>query len=158
MCYSFLQNYNFSAYTKTSIIAPTQIGHEHYTYDANGNPTLVENDSLGTEQGNRNSKDDFGKRRNANGSYRITESTITVFEGTLIADANRDDAKHKGLTLEQAISGVAGHELVHATDAKEINRDIRHEIKNRTPRNDREVLPNKVEQEIIEESKTLNKQ
>ena len=25
--------------------APTQIGHEHYTYDANGNPVLVENDS-----------------------------------------------------------------------------------------------------------------
>ena len=24
---------------------PTQIGHEHYTYDANGNPTLVTNDS-----------------------------------------------------------------------------------------------------------------
>ena len=30
--------------------APSQIGHEHYTYDANGNPTLVENDSLGTER------------------------------------------------------------------------------------------------------------
>ncbi len=32
---------------KCSIIdtAPTQIGHEHYTYDANGNPTRVENDS-----------------------------------------------------------------------------------------------------------------
>ena len=30
--------------------APTQIGHEHYTYDANGNPTLLENDSLGTER------------------------------------------------------------------------------------------------------------
>ena len=30
--------------------APTQIGHEHYTYDANCNPTLVENDSLGTER------------------------------------------------------------------------------------------------------------
>ena len=30
--------------------APTQIGHEHYIYDANGNPTLVENDSLGTER------------------------------------------------------------------------------------------------------------
>ncbi len=30
--------------------APTQIEHEHYTYDANGNPTLVENDSLGTER------------------------------------------------------------------------------------------------------------
>ena len=50
MWYSFLQNYNFSAYTKTAIIAPTQIGHEHYTYDANGNPTLVENDSLNTER------------------------------------------------------------------------------------------------------------
>ena len=30
--------------------APTQIGYEHYTYDANGNPTLVENDSLNTER------------------------------------------------------------------------------------------------------------
>ena len=30
--------------------APTQIGHEHYTNDANGNPTLVENDSLNTER------------------------------------------------------------------------------------------------------------
>ena len=30
--------------------APTQIGHEHYTYDTNGNPTLVEDDSLNTER------------------------------------------------------------------------------------------------------------
>ena len=29
--------------------APSQIGHERYTYDANGNPTLVEDDSLNTE-------------------------------------------------------------------------------------------------------------
>ena len=28
--------------------APSQIGHEHYTYDANGNPTRVENDSTTT--------------------------------------------------------------------------------------------------------------
>ena len=28
--------------------APTQIGHDHYTYDANGNPTLVTNDSTNT--------------------------------------------------------------------------------------------------------------
>ena len=34
----------------TAPTAPTQIGHEHYTYDANGNPTLVENDSLNTER------------------------------------------------------------------------------------------------------------
>jgi len=29
---------------------PSQIGHERYTYDANGNTTLVENDSLNTER------------------------------------------------------------------------------------------------------------
>ena len=28
--------------------APTQVGHDHYTYDANGNPTLVTNDSTNT--------------------------------------------------------------------------------------------------------------
>ena len=27
---------------------PTQIGHDHYAYDANGNPTLVTNDSTNT--------------------------------------------------------------------------------------------------------------
>ena len=31
-------------------IAPSQIGHERYTYDANGNPTLVEDDSLNMER------------------------------------------------------------------------------------------------------------
>ncbi len=38
--------------TKTAITptTPTQIGHEHYTYDANGNLVLVENDSLNTER------------------------------------------------------------------------------------------------------------
>ena len=30
--------------------APTQVGHDHYTYDANGNPILVENDSHNTER------------------------------------------------------------------------------------------------------------
>ena len=30
--------------------APSQIGHERYAYDANGNPTLVEDDSLNTER------------------------------------------------------------------------------------------------------------
>ena len=28
--------------------APTQIGHDHYTYDSNGNPMLVTNDSTNT--------------------------------------------------------------------------------------------------------------
>ena len=46
------QSYGFTYKYEDSnhLTAPTQIGHEHYTYDANGNPTLVENDSLGTER------------------------------------------------------------------------------------------------------------
>ena len=44
--YDFMYKYEDSNHPT----APTQIGHEHYTYDANGNPTLVENDSLGTER------------------------------------------------------------------------------------------------------------
>ena len=34
--------------TATTRRLPIQIGHDHYTYDANGNPTLVTNDSTNT--------------------------------------------------------------------------------------------------------------
>ena len=46
------QSYDFTYQYEDSNhpTAPTQIGHEHYTYDANGNPTLVEDDSLNTER------------------------------------------------------------------------------------------------------------
>ena len=46
------QSYDFTYQYEDSNhpTAPTQIGHEHYTYDANGNPTLVENDSLNSER------------------------------------------------------------------------------------------------------------
>ncbi len=44
------KSYNFSYKYEDSDhpTAPTQIGHDHYTYDANGNPTLVTNDSANT--------------------------------------------------------------------------------------------------------------
>ena len=44
------RSYNFAyKYEDTTHpTAPTLIGHEHYTYDANGNPTLVTNDSTNT--------------------------------------------------------------------------------------------------------------
>src|SRR5574344_838971 len=44
------QSYNFTYKyeDENHPTAPTQIGHDHYTYDANGNPTLVENDSTNT--------------------------------------------------------------------------------------------------------------
>ena len=44
------KSYNFAYKYEDSKrpTAPTQIGHDHYTYDANGNPTLVTNDSANT--------------------------------------------------------------------------------------------------------------
>ena len=44
------KSYNFAYKYEDSNhpTAPTQIGHNHYTYDANGNPTLVTNDSTNT--------------------------------------------------------------------------------------------------------------
>jgi len=44
------KSYNFAYKYEDSNhpTAPTQIGHHHYTYDANGNPTLVTNDSTNT--------------------------------------------------------------------------------------------------------------
>ena len=42
--YNFAYKYEDSKHPT----APTQIGHDHYTYDANGNPTLVTNDSANT--------------------------------------------------------------------------------------------------------------
>ena len=44
------RSYNFAYKYEDSNhpTAPTQIGHDHYTYDANGNPTLVTNDSTNT--------------------------------------------------------------------------------------------------------------
>ena len=46
------KSYNFSYKYEDSDhpTAPTQIGHDHYTYDANGNPTLVTNDSTNTNR------------------------------------------------------------------------------------------------------------
>ena len=75
--YDFMYKYEDSNHPTT----PTQIGHEHYTYDANGNPTLVENDSLGTETRKENGKiqltvyvhpqGDAGRR-----AYFSTESNV----------------------------------------------------------------------------------
>ena len=44
------KSYNFAYKYEDSNhpTAPTQSGHDHYTYDANGNPTLVTNDSTNT--------------------------------------------------------------------------------------------------------------
>ena len=71
-----------------------------------------------------NSNDNYGRKVDKNGKYGITSATITIFEGNLIEDDKTSKPKHKGLTLEQAIGAVAGHEIIHATDKSEIDKDI----------------------------------
>lgn len=109
-----------------------------------------------TIQGNSNEKDNYGKVTNADGTYGIKEASITIYEGS-IKEGIKDGSglKHEGLTTDQAIGAVAGHEIVHATDKTEINKDIKYELKNggnERPDSPRETKPNAVEQKIINES------
>jgi len=111
-----------------------------------------------TIQGNNNKDDNYGRSKDADGTYRIKEASITIFEGTIkegIKEGTR--LKHSGLELEQAIGAVVGHEGIHATDKAEIHKDISAQQKNK-PWKEREDKPNEVETKIIEESKKINKQ
>jgi RHS repeat-associated protein len=113
-----------------------------------------------TVPGNYNSKDNYGKKVNADGTYGIKEAAITIYEGTITADAATKDPKHAGLTTDQAIGAVAGHEIVHATNKGEINKDLIAEQTGGTQakvrETSREIKPNQVESEIIYQSKKLN--
>ena len=65
------------------------------------------------------------------------------------------------MTTDEAIGAVAGHEIVHATDESEINKDVKVEQTGTKAQQDardisREVKPNQVERKIIEESKKIN--
>ena len=111
----------------------------------------------GTIQGNMNESDNYGKKVNADGNYGIKEASITIYEGT-IKEGIKDGSglKHEGLTMEQAIGAVAGHEIVHGTDKAEINKDLQYEQKNggaTRPGSAREKKPEKVENKIITQSK-----
>ena len=59
--------------------------------------------------------------------------------------------------MEQAIGAVAGHEIIHASDKSEIDKDISYEMKHRRgTRKDKEVKARQVENIIIEQSKNRN--
>lgn len=74
--------------------------------------------------------------------------SIKVYTGA-VAEA-RSKGSLKGLTTEQAIGAVVGHEIVHGTDKQEIAKDLQNPA-----RQDRETKPNQVEQKIVNESKKL---
>ena len=106
-----------------------------------------------TVQGNFNKDDNYGKVVNKDGTFGIKEATITVYEGTLKENIKEGSgSKLTGLTLDQAIGAVAGHETVHATNKGEIDKDLKTESSG-TNRTDGEIKPNNVEQKIIDESR-----
>lgn len=73
------------------------------------------------------------------------------YEGSLIEDAKTVNPKHSNISIDEAIGAVAGHEMVHATDKDEINKDIEYEMKHNAARPDCEVKPNAVENKIIQQ-------
>ena len=124
-----------------------QLDGTHYTYGE-------------TIQGNYDSKDNYGKKINGDGTYSIKEATITIYEGTIVADAKTKNPKHIGLNTDQAIGAVVGHEIVHATDKNEINKDLKADQLGGSKEKARLLLkeskPNQVEAKIIEQSKYKN--
>ena len=120
---------------RVSISSDTRISGKTYTYGE-------------TTQGNWNPNDNYGRYVASDGTYRIKESFVEIFEGTLVEDAKTSNSKHKGLTIDQAIGAVAAHEFIHATDIQEINKDIHSEMKKRV-RENREIKPNQIERNVI---------
>ncbi len=109
-----------------------------------------------TQQGNTNSPPTYGQYRNPDGTMGIKEASITIYEGTINKGIQEGSGlKHEGLTMEQAIGAVAGHEIVHATDKVEINKDLQ-ETQGKPRKDNRETKSEKVETKIIDQSKKLN--
>lgn len=108
-----------------------------------------------TIQGNNNAKDNYGKVQNADGTLGLKEASITVYEGSLKQGVQAGSgSKLEGLTVDQAVAAVVGHEIVHAVDKGEVNKDLQYEQKNGgqpRPYDQREGKPNRVEQKIIDQ-------
>lgn len=84
--------------------APTQIGHDHYTYDANGNPTLVTNDSTNTTREMYWDEDNHLMVLSDNGktsryTYNAAGERIMKSYGTMV-----------GVYINDAPQGITFHE------------------------------------------------
>jgi len=115
-----------------------------------------------TPQGNsQNPKGNYSKYVDEKGRYGITEAKVTIYEGSIkraIASGSR--LKLECLTLEEAIGTVAAHELVHATDAVEIDKDLKYLQKNQNTdkkhRPDGEKKAETVEEQVMLELRKQN--
>jgi hypothetical protein len=94
-----------------------------------------------------------GTKADKNGNYSIKEASITIFEGTINNGIEAGTPRLDGLTTDQAIGLIAGHEIVHATDKVEINKDFKYIEKNKgQERPNREVKTRAIETKIKNES------
>ena len=136
---SQLQNLIRSDITVTINLSDITVGNgQSYTYGE-------------TIQGNNNRKKNYGTYYK-NGRFGITEAHIKIYLGSLEESiASGSGFKLEGLTMEQAIGAVAGHESVHATNKDEIHKDKYSETIKGLVRKEKEDLPNKIEQQIIKE-------
>ena len=105
------KSYNFAYKYEDSNhpTAPTQIGHDHYTYDANGNPTLVTNDSANTTREMYWDEDNRLMVLSDNGktsryTYNATGERIMKSYGTM-----------EGVYINGAPQGITFHETDNFT-------------------------------------------
>ena len=105
------KSYNFAYKYEDSNhpTAPTQIGHDHYTYDANGNPTLVTNDSAHTTREMYWDEDNRLMVLSANGktsryTYTAAGERIMKSYGTM-----------EGVYINGAPQGITFHETDNFT-------------------------------------------
>ena len=105
------KSYNFAYKYENSNhpTAPTQIGHDHYTYDANGNPTLVTNDSANTTREMYWDEDNRLMVLSDNGktsryTYNATGERIMKSYGTM-----------EGVYINGAPQGITFHETDNFT-------------------------------------------
>lgn len=112
-----------------------------------------------TVQGNNDKSKNYGKYKDKDGNYGITEASITIYEGT-INEATKEGSNnlHSGLTVEQSIGATAAHEIEHATNKSEINKDLKSETEDGKSRTKKETesVPVKVEKKVIAETKSKN--
>ncbi|MDE3185691.1 MAG: hypothetical protein KGM16_19945 [Bacteroidota bacterium] len=87
--------------------------------------------------------------KNPDNTYDVKEQTIIIYKGT-ITEGIKIDSREKGLSVDEGIGAVAGHESVHAIDKAVINKT--YGDKNYNP----ETKPIEMENKIAAESRMIN--
>ena len=98
--------------------------------------------------------DDFKTniKKHSDGSIVVGEHKIIIYNKAIEKEISKDAGNnpYKGLTMDEAIGAVAGHESGH-TEHENTKQDVENSEKGTT--NDVEALPNKIENQILEEIK-----